>query len=382
MRQHVLALPFALASTLERASVLVIAAAMTLGCSAPSSSRAKVGGSSQPLRARAAHTATVLADGSVLIAGGCAVDGCDTSQREPSTELYTLGRGFVAGPPMIHPRAGHTATRLADGRVLIVGGFPREGTSPLAEAEIFDPATQTFRPAGTLRVGRGGHSATLLPDGRVLIAGGGNGPRALARSVELFDPVTSTFSPGPDLPHPLQGGTAIALPDGDILIAGGEDGPQHGLRSTVIYDADTGAWRTGPEMTTPRFKHAATPLADDTFLVLGGTTDDTELLASTEIYDPITNRFSPGPAMNAERYKFSDAVARTSTGRVVVAGGVGIDVLANDGHTFSALPSTGGPRRRSFATTTALSDGSVLIVGGYDERIRLHADALVVRVDP
>src|SRR5690606_28104527 len=104
--------------------------------------------------------------------------------------------------------------------------------------------------------------------------------------------------------------------------------------------------------------------------------------ASTEIYDPITNRFSPGPAMNAERYKFSDAVARTSTGRVVVAGGVGIDVLANDGHSFSALPSTGGPRRRSFATTTALSDGSVLVVGGYDERIRLHADALVVRVDP
>lgn len=85
--------------------------------------------------------------------------------------------------------------------------------------------------------------------------------------------------------------------------------------------------------------------------------------------------------MNAERYKFMDAVARTSRDRIVVAGGVGVDVLADDGHSFSALPATSGPRRRSFPTATALADGSVLVVGGYDERIRLHTDAFVVQVD-
>src|SRR5262245_26873885 len=82
----------------------------------------------QPMRPRAAHTATLLPDGRVLIAGGCAVDGCTTAEVEPSSEFYVPGRrGFVAGPPMLHPRSGHSATMLRDGRVLIVGGWAREG---------------------------------------------------------------------------------------------------------------------------------------------------------------------------------------------------------------------------------------------------------------
>ncbi len=330
--------------------------------------------SAQPLRPRAGHTATLLADGRVLLAGGCAVDGCTTSEVEPSSEFYVPGRGFVAGPPMLHPRSSHTATLLADGRILIVGGWAREGTASLTEAEIFDPTTGTFQPAGTLRGG-----AILLPDGRVLIADGGSGPSNLTEGVEIFDPTTGSRTPGSAMPLPRQA-ASIVLPDGDILITGGQDGAGHGLSSTVIYDPVSGDWRPGPQMGTPRFKHAITTLDGGRIMVLGGTTDDTELLASTEVLDLAAKRFAPGPEMTARRYKFPDAVARTATGRLVVAGGTQVDVLASDGQSFVAI--TGAGPRRWAATATALPDGTVLVVGGYDDRIRVHRDAHIIEPGP
>lgn len=331
----------------------------------------------QPLRPRAGHTATLLADGRVLLAGGCAVDGCTTSEVEPSSEFYLPGRGFVAGPPMVHPRSSHTATPLPDGRILIVGGWAREGTAPVAEAEMYDPATGTFRPAGTLHGG-----AIPLPDGRVLlIGGGGNGPRSLTTGVQVFDPATGSLTARPAMPQARHAAASITLPDGNILVTGGQDGPTHGLSSTVIYDPGSGDWRPGPEMTTPRFKHAIIMLDRTRILVLGGTTDDTELLASTEVLDLTANRFVPGPVMSTPRYKFPDAVVRTTTGRLVVAGGTQVDVLASDGRSFGAV-AAGAGARRWFATATALRDGTVLVVGGYDERIRVRADAHVITAGP
>jgi Galactose oxidase, central domain len=323
----------------------------------------------------------MLADGRVLIAGGCADSGCPTADRQPSSEFYIPGRGFVVGPPMLHPRDGHTATALADGRVLIVGGWVREGTAPLEAAELFDPATGTFELAGTLHVGRGGHTATVMRDGRVLITGGwtGSGPGTV--SVEIFDPATGSFMLGPDLPQPRDAAAGLALPDGSVLVTGGRDGPDHGVSSTVIFDPGLGVWRPGPPMTSPRFKHAITALDDRRVLVLGGTTDDIELLAGTEVLDLATNQFAPGPAMTTTRYKFPDAVAMTSTGRLVVAGGTQVDVLAADGRMFSPVTGTAGSPR-SFATATALPDGTVLVIGGYDDRIRVHEDAIIIRPDP
>jgi hypothetical protein len=277
---------------------------------------------------------------------------------------------------MLHPRSSHTATLLPDGRVLIAGGWAKEGTAALAEAEMFDPTTGRFQPAGTLQGG-----AIALPDGRLLIAGGGNGPRNLTADVEIFDPATGSRISGPAMPQPRHAAASIVLPDGDILITGGQDGPRHGLSSTVIYNPDTGDWRPGPQMSTPRFKHAITTLDDGRILVLGGTTDDTELLASTEILDLAASKFSPGPAMSTPRYKFPDAVARTSTGRLVVAGGTQVDVLAPDGRSFGAITTSTGARRW-FPTATALPGGTVLIVGGYDERIRVHPDAHLIKAGP
>jgi hypothetical protein len=339
----------------------------------PSADPARV--SAQPLRPRAGHTATLLANGRVLIAGGCAVDGCTTSEVEPSSEFYVPGRGFVPGPPMLHPRSSHTATLLPDGRVLIVGGWAREGTTTLAEAELFDPTTGTFQPAGTLQGG-----ATLLPDGRVLIADSENGPSNLLAGVKIFDPATGSLTPGPAMPRPRHA-ASIVLPDGDILITGGQDRPEHGLSSTVIYDPGSGDWRPGPELGTPRFKHAITVLDGGRILVLGGTTNDIELLASTEVLDLAANEFAPGPVMSTPLYKFPDAVVRTTTGRLVVAGGTQVDVLAPDGQSFGAI-TFGTGAIRWVPTATALPDGTVLVVGGYDDRIRVHPDAHIVEAGP
>ena len=142
-------------------------------------------------------------------------------------------------------------------------------------------------------------------------------------------------------------------------------------------------------MSPPRFKHAVAMLDDGRILVLGGTSNDTELLASTEVLDLAANSVVPGPAMSTPRYKFPTAVVRTTSGRLVVAGGSQVDVLAPDGMSFSKLAretrhsfdpiATGTGARRWTPTATALPDGTVLVVGGYDEGIRVHSDAHIIQ---
>lgn len=331
--------------------------------------------SAQPLRARAAHAATRLADGRVLIVGGCADDGCSTPDRPPSSEFYVPGVGFLPGPPMLHPRTGPDVAILRDGRILIVGGWSREGTGPLADAEIFDPATGAFHTAGALKEGRSGHTITL-PDGRVLIAGGENG-RGITADAELFDPDTGSFTTAPPMPHPRRAGATALLPDGTVLIAAGEDHTKRVLRSSVIFDPRANTWREGPTLARPRSKAAIAVWGDGHVMVLGGTSGSgSALLASTEILAPAASRFSPGPPMSTARYKFS--VAFTPDGRLVVAGGSGVDVLAPDRRHFTAVTAGPGPVRWA-ATATALADGTVLVIGGYDQHTSVHPDAVMIR---
>ena len=141
---------------------------------------------------------------------------------QPSSQQWsgTPGRRLLPTPPMETPRANHTATLLADGRVLVTGGT---GTGGLAVpgGEIYDPSANTWTPTAHLNVARRGHTATLLPDGTVLIAGGDDAGTA-TDTLEIFDPLTGTFAyVDGHLSAARTLHAAAALADGRVFIVGG-----------------------------------------------------------------------------------------------------------------------------------------------------------------
>jgi Galactose oxidase, central domain len=173
------------------------------------------------------HTATLLPDGRVLITGGDSSYGGRGLATEKSAELYNPSTGtFTATASMTTPRDGHTATLLPDGKVLIAGGGPRiDGSGySLASAELYDAATGKFVATGSMSIERWGHTATLLNNGKVLIAGGFR--RVLGStgfgvefpiSAELFDPSTGTFTATGNMTS-AWADTATLLSNGNVLI--------------------------------------------------------------------------------------------------------------------------------------------------------------------
>lgn len=216
------------------------------------------------------HTATPLADGRVLVAGG----DNGTGLFAASAEVYDpLAGAFTAVGDMTTPRAYHAAARLVDGKVLIAGGDTVSGAS----AEVYDPVTGMFTPVGDMTIPRGLHTATPLPDGKVLIAGGD-------QTAEVYDPVTHTFAPVGDMTTARSLHTATPLVNGMVLAAGGS-GEEDDLASAEIYDPATGTFNAVGSMATPRwFQHTATTLVDGTVLVAGGH-DGVNALTSAEIYE-------------------------------------------------------------------------------------------------
>lgn len=147
---------------------------------------------------------------------------------------------------MLEVRLGHSATLLRDGRVLVAGGSGSDG--PLASAELCDPGSRTWTATGSMTEGRYNHSATLLPDGRVLVAGGGTsssihpGLDALA-SAELYDPSSGSWTLTAGMIEARYGHTAMLLRDGKVLVAGGDGGGDRlePLASAELYDPGSGS---------------------------------------------------------------------------------------------------------------------------------------------
>jgi hypothetical protein len=262
---------------------------------------------------RQLHTATLLADGTVLITGGYTYN---PDEHHSTAEIYDPATDtFGSTGSMSRPHYFHSATRLADGRVLLDGGT---GPSPPAPSEVYDPVARTFAQTGAPSTIRNYSSATLLNDGRVLFAGtySSDGDSAAA---EVYDPGTGLYSALPNLSVPRGFHASTLLLDGRVLVAGTR-GACPVACSTESFDPATQTFSPGPAMSIGRSSHTATLLNDGSVLVVGGQEDgDT---ATAELFDPITNTFVAAGAMVGRSW-FGHTATLLSDGSVLIVGSVG-----------------------------------------------------------
>ncbi|HTM48497.1 MAG TPA: kelch repeat-containing protein [Bryobacteraceae bacterium] len=316
--------------------------------------------------ARAAHTATALAAGDVLICGGFTGSESETAEAE----LFdSRAEKFKPVGQPHESRHSHTATRLTDGRVLIAGGIAADN-SYLATAELFDPSTKTFRAAGRMTMARAGHEATLLDDGRVLLAGGvGTGWTFLA-TAEIFDPRTGGFSATGSMREARESHVAVKMRDGRVLIAGGHRGRRAAAiisRTSEIFDPASGRFQDSAQMGVRRHKHDGIALEDGRVFIAGGADerDNEGVYSSAEVFDPATARFRAAPGMRLGRYKHRGTIFVLSSGRLLLAGGA-TQAEEYDPATGESEVVGGSSRLAGqFSATAWLPEERVLITGGY-----------------
>jgi Tol biopolymer transport system component len=307
----------------------------------------------------------------------------------PATPPPAMASGFTRTGSMtiaVEGFGGDQATRLADGRVLVLHSCE-------TTAELYDPTTGTFSATGSMIAMRGGQTATLLGDGRVLVTGGdscGEGDRAgIWASAELYDPATGTFSQTGSMSRPRTSHDATLLPDGHVLITGGTTGQSplasgavvlasyrtaatnaEVLASAELFDPATGTFSRTGSMGTPRVNHTATLLLGGRVLVVGGGDEGFDSLRSAELYDPATGRFRVTDSMNSRRWIHTATLL--GDGRVLIAGGRSPkDTTFASAEIYDpgsgAFTQTGSMHSGRWShTATLLPDGRVLIAGGYE----------------
>jgi hypothetical protein len=331
-------------------------------------------------KARSNHTAVLLADGAVLILGG----------GESSAEVFDPATGAFspAGNMQTEPVTFSSSALLQDGKVLVVGGAGDH-------AELYDPATRTFAETGRMVHARASPTVTVLEDGKVLVVGGvdesaGGGGAALDQA-EIFDPGTGTFALTGRTVSPRANHTATLLGTGKVLIAGGRNG--HGADGiddppwdplfAEVYDPVSGQFTTTGDMTTTRIGHSATALGDGRVLMLGGVSANQNVHmylnpSSAETYDSGSGNFSTQSQLAL--WRTGHTATALDDGSILVAGG---DIL---GTPTSAIVQFSPDltkitipgallTARSGHTATRLLDGRVLITGGIDDHGNVLATA-------
>jgi hypothetical protein len=221
-------------------------------------------------------TLTALPGGRALLVGG------DPGAPGGAAELFDPALGaWKDVASMTTPRRYHTATLLANGRVLVTGGQrPDDPSSLAASAEIFNPATNVWTTVAPLSIARTTHTATLLADGLVLIVGGAT-TAGIVGAVERYNPAQDTWTKLPDLATPRALHSATRLDNGAVLIAGGLDASSSTVRSSELFDPDATRWVVNGLLVHGRLGHAAEALGNGEVLVSGG-----EHQSSAEIYRP------------------------------------------------------------------------------------------------
>jgi hypothetical protein len=242
-----------------------------------------------------------LSNGSVLLVGGVTNSSTASGTELSTAEIFQSSTNtFVSTPPMSRARRNPTATAVRNGSaltVLVAGGF--DGHSTLSSAEVFDPALQRFRqPSGgaTMLRARWQHTATLLNNGQVLLIGGLDGNLNAQATAEIYDPATETFRTTGSMRDPRVNHTATLLQNGRVLIVGGSSDVTFGvtLRSAEINDPSTGTFTAlSTPLHTARLAHTATLLNDGRVLIVGGRLAGGVEMNTTEIFDGTS--FTAGP---------------------------------------------------------------------------------------
>jgi hypothetical protein len=327
---------------------------------AQGSSAGSVSAASPMLEPRSGHTATLLQDGKVLIAGGMRRN----QDFYSSAELFNPATGrFQATGAMSIARVGHAAVLLRSGKVLIVGGWV--GHDCTDSAEIYDPAAGRFTTLPRMTAKRGKPGATLLGSGDVLITGGAHHdtPGGVA-SAEIFRAATSTFEALSPMHTARISQTSTVLNDGRVLIVGGRDTV---TSSAELYDPATKQFLVTGSLLTARYKHSAGLLPDGRVLIAGGSDerDWQGKMNSAEIYDPRTGNFSATSPLNDSRFKLPTEAVQLASGQVLFAGGSKNIELYDPARRRFLIAAGQVSDARHFMTETALKDGSVLLAGGY-----------------
>jgi hypothetical protein len=186
---------------------------------------------------------------------------------------------------MFTPRLGHTATLLPNKKVLVAGGFGYGGAGALTDTELYDPVMGTWTETAALVGRRFAHTANLLPNGKVMVAGGYNNSAAVVFSAEVYDPISQTWTGTTSMPASRAYHTATLLPDGKVLLTGGEGNTfPFPLSSSSLYDPAGGAWKASGAMLSRHDRHSATLLPDGSVLVAGGS-GLSSITNSAETYD-------------------------------------------------------------------------------------------------
>ena len=255
-----------------------------------------------------------LGSGKVLVVGGFAAGAGATT----SAELWDPATGaFTYTGSMMSAREAHQLTALSSGKILVSGGYFDTGAfsqfMPLSSAELFDPATATFSPTGSMAIARGGHTATVLTSGSVLVAGGADKFNDLT-SAEIYDPATGTFAPTGAMASVHNNATLLG--SGRVLVAGGNKVP-----TAELYDPLLGKFNATGATMIPRAGHTATLLGSGQVLLAGGHDYGTPvtLVAMAEIYDPAAATFALAAPMTTPRAGHTATLL--GSGQVLVAGG-------------------------------------------------------------
>ena len=353
--------------------------------------------------ARSGHTATLLANGLVLVSGG---NIAEAPWHTASAELYdpATGRWTSTGEMQVG-RASHAAVLMPDGKVFVAGGVTQAGFAT-ASAELYDPATGRWSATGSMHTQRAWHTMTLLASGAVLVVGGSNenyhyDDRPLG-STEIYDPATGSWSRGANLGIGRINHTATYLPDDTLLVAGGSTRVEyHGYTATAeIYDPRSKAWLAAGQFSAPlatyggipgRSHSAATSLADGSVLLVGGHSDCSRVLNGAPYYlcsYAATDRYVPNvgwvAAANLNAARNSHTITRMASGHLLVVGGDDwtpgwphplldtTEVYDPASSTWKRSSSLG--TARTAHTATLLADGTVLVAGGFNGGVLSSAE--------